>query len=277
MHIYCTKFCFLLVLWSGCFGAWLRHLTRREVDVRIWTDCKLYYFMFYFGSDYSSTLFVLMSIEKCFAVYFPLKSKTVCTVRTSQWAAGICGVMMAGHNSLFFFVIKAGIIESSGFDTCVYIVYIRGALDIIDSVLYSFLPFILMFMTNFTIVFKFMAAKCKSNSTESTNQALSKAATRGTAMVVTVSVTFLLLTAPTGVAYGQSFIIRLEDVPSYRVFMNLTQYLNHSINGVLYIIVGSRFRNELLKILCRNERPETIRNSHSVNNTSLSNISIIRP
>ena len=34
-----------------------------------------------------------------------------------------------------------------------------------------------MFITN-VIVFKFMKAKCKSNSTESTNQALSKAATR---------------------------------------------------------------------------------------------------
>ena len=266
-----------MVLWSDCFVAWLRHLTRRQIDVRIWTDCKLYYFMFYFGSDYSSTLLVLMSLEKCFAVYFPLKSKTVCTVKTAKWATGICGVIMAGYNSLFFFVIKAGIIESSGFDTCVYIVDIRGALDIIDSILYSFGPFILMFITNFAIVLKFITAKCTSNSTESTNQALSKAATRGTAMVVTVSVTFLLLTAPTGVAYAQSFIIRLEDVPLYRVFMNLTRYLNHSINGVLYIIVGARFRNELLKILCRKERPETIRTSYSVNNTSLSNISTIRP
>ena len=239
-YIYIYYIFVAVVLWSGCFGAWLRHLTRRQVDVRIWTDCKLYYFMFYFGSDYSSTLLVLMSLEKCFAVYFPLKSKTVCTVKTAKWATGIAGFMLAGYNSLFFFLIKAGVIESSGYDTCVYIVDIRGALDIIDSILYSFGPFILMFLTNFAIVFKFMRAKCsQSNPTESTSQALSKSATRGTAMVVTVSVTFPLLTAPTGVAYAQSFIVRLEDVPLYRVFMNLTRYLNHSINGVLYIIVGS--------------------------------------
>ena len=217
-----------------------------------------------------------MSVEKCFAVYFPLQSKTVCTVKTAKWATGIFGVIIAGYNSLFFFVIKAGIIESSSYDTCVYIVDIRGALDIVDSILYSFGPFALMFMTNLAIVIKFMKAKCRSNSTESTNQALSKAATRGTAMVVTVSVTFLLLTAPTGVAYVQSFIIRLEDVPLYRVFMNLTRYLNHSINGVLYIIVGSRFRSELLKLFCRKDRSDTIHSSHSVNNTSLSNISVIR-
>ena len=220
-------------------------------------------------------LLVLMSVEKCFAVYFPLKSKTVCTVRTAKYATGIFGIIIAGYDSLFFFVIKADIIESSGYDTCVYIVDIRGALDIVDSILYSFGPFAFtfMFITNFAIVFKFLRAKCISNSTESTDQALSKSATRGTAMVVTVSVTFLLLTSPTAVAYARSFIIRLEDVPSYRVFMNFTQYLNHSINGLLYIIVGSRFRSELLKILCRKERPDAIFPTQSQNNTSLTSIS----
>ena len=91
-------------------------------------------------------------------------------------------------------------------------------------------------------------------------------------MVVTVSVTFLLLTAPTGVAYAQSFLIRLEDVPLYRVFMNLTRYLNHSINGVLYIIGGTRFRIELFKLFNRKERPQSLSISHSISNTAISNI-----
>ena len=65
--------------------------------------------------------------------------------------------------------------------------------------------FVLMFITNFAIVFKFMRAKCENsqcNSSQSTNQALVKVATKGTAMVVTVSVTFILLTAPTAVSYS---------------------------------------------------------------------------
>ena len=99
-----VAFSFVVVLWSGCLGAWLRHLTRREVDVRMWTDCKLYYFMFYFGRHYSSMLLVLMSLEKCFAVYFPLKSKSVCTVKTAKWATGIVGVSLAGYNTVHFFL-----------------------------------------------------------------------------------------------------------------------------------------------------------------------------
>ena len=220
-------------------------------------------------------LLVLMSLEKCFAVYFPLKSKAVCTVTTAKWVTGAVGIIFAGYNSMFFFIIKAGIIESSGYDTCVYTVDMTGALDIVDSILYSFGPFTFIFITNFAIVFKFIRSKfnSRSSSTESTNQALFKAATRGTVMVVTVSVTFLILTAPTAVSYACSFTIRLDNVPSYRVFQNITQYLNHSINGLLYIIVGSRFRNELLKILCRKERPDTISFTQSRNNTSLTSIS----
>ena len=57
-------------------------------------------------------LLVLMSLEKCFAVYFPLKSKAICTVRIAKWATGVAGVILAGYNSMFFFVIKAGTIGS---------------------------------------------------------------------------------------------------------------------------------------------------------------------
>ena len=153
---------------------------------------------------------------------------------------------------------------------CVENEYYYPTLEIIDSIFYSFGPFALMFLINFAIAFRFMRAKCNQrNSTESTNQSLVKSATRGTAMVVTVSITFLLLTAPTGVGD----VLGLPSIPLYRAFMNLTQYLNHSIDGVLYCIVGSRFRRELLNLFIRKERCQDISASHSVNTTSLTSIS----
>ena len=214
-----------------------------------------------------------MSVEKCFAIYFPLKSKTVCTVRTAKWATGVAGIVLASYDSVYFVGMES-FTKSPGRHICVfkdgYFVILRAT----DSVLYSFGPFTIMLITNFAIVFKFMRAKCdENNSTESTNQALLKSATRGTAMVLTVSITFLLLTAPTAVNMTQSSETRLSNYPLYRAFMNLTQYLNHSINDVLYIIVGSRFRKELLKIFRRKERPEVLSFSHSVKTTSLSSIS----
>ena len=212
-----------------------------------------------------------MSVEKCFAVYFPLKSKTICTVRTAKWATGAARVVLAAFNTINFFL-ESRFSKSSNQYFCYYsfnpnVVFI---VNTVNSVLYSFGPFALMFITNFAIVFRFMRAKCNgSNSSQSTNQALAKSATRGTAMVVTVSVTFILLTAPTALSSALTHSFRLEDIPLYRAFMNATQYLNHSINGVLYIILGSRFRNELLKLFCRKKKPDAMPMSHSVNNTDL--------
>ena len=228
-----------VVLWSGCFSYWVIHLTRRQIDPRQWTDCKLYYFMLFFGRNYSSTLLVLMSIEKCFAVYFPLKAKTVCTVRTAKWATGAAGVVLAAFNAINFFL-ESDFIKSSGRHICLFNFdrNVVTALTTVDSVLYSFGPFTLMFITNFAIVFKFMRAKCNQrNSTESTNQALSKSATRGTAMVVTVSVTFLILTVLSAVDMALWPNIKLSENVVYNVIMNFPQYLSHSINGVLYLLL----------------------------------------
>ena len=186
-----SHFDITVVLWFGCFVAWVRFLTHFEIFPWAWTHCKLGAFMFRFGRHYSSMLLVLMSLEICFAVYFPLKSKSVCTVKTSKWATGIVGIILAGYDSMYFVAFDT-FIKPSGNKDCVLNKKYMIALWSVDSVLYSFGPLALMFITNIAIVFKFMTAKCKiTNETESTDQALGKSATRGTAMVVIVSVTFL--------------------------------------------------------------------------------------
>ena len=183
------------------------------------------------------------------------------------------GVIVAACNILHFFDSESHVTKSNGRHVCIFINDYQRISQIMDSVLYSFGPFVSMFVANFAIVFKFLKAKCKSNCTESTNQALVKAATRGTMMVVTVSVTFLILTAPTAVDQAVLHVIHLASDPMYQLFMNVTQYLNHSINGLLYCLVGSRFRNEFLKILCRKKRTVESSASYSVGNTSVTTIS----
>ena len=218
-------------------------------------------------------LLVMMSIEKCFAVYFPLKAKTFCTIKTAKWATGTVGVILAGYALVSFFAVESGISKSHGHHACIFNDDYSVFLGPVGVVLYSFGPFTIISITNFAIVVKFIRAKCnQNNSSESTNQALAKSVTRGTSMVVTVSVTFLLLTTLTAMNTALWSHIRLSlDYPLYRAFMNLTQYLNHSINGVLYIIVGSRFRNELLKVFSCKERSEGLSFSHSVKTTSRRN------
>ena len=155
-----------------------------------------------------------------------------------------------------YFVAFDTIIKPSGNKDCVLNRKYMIALWSVDSVLYSFGPLALMLTANIAIVFKFMTAKCKStNETESTNKALAKSATKGTAMVVIVSVTFLALNTPEGLRNAVPSPA-LEEIPWHRVFMNFTSYLNHSINDVLYCIVGAIFRQELSKLFVRKKLSE---------------------
>ena len=112
-----------------------------------------------------------------------------------------------------------------------------------------------------------MQASCARDQggTESTNQALSKSANRGTAMLIIVSVMFLVLTGPLSII--DNSVDRLSN-QLLQIGLVICRYTNHSINAVLYCISGSRFRNELLKTfpfrLCRKETTNLRSASQSV-------------
>ena len=59
-----------------------------------------------FGAHYSSMLVTVMSIEKFFALYFPLKAKSYCTVGTAKWVTSILALVIAGLNFPLLIVVK---------------------------------------------------------------------------------------------------------------------------------------------------------------------------
>ena len=240
-------FVVLGLLWTGGFVHWVSYLTKWRQDPAVWTWCKIYDFLYFFCRHYSSGLLVFMSIEKFFALYFPLKSKLVCTVKTAKWVCGISAVLYGAYNAPLIVLSKR--VEMHGYVYCDLPEGYWSIFRLTDSVLYSFGPFSIMIIMNSAIIIKFILAKRRSShsNTESTSQAMSKAATRGTAMLVTVSVMFILLTGP--LAIGTALEMQFHPMVQILVF-TIPQYLNHSINGVLYCVVGTRFRKELMNALC---------------------------
>lgn len=210
-----------------------------------------------------------MCIEKCFALYFPLKTRSICTVHTAKRVSIITGLIFAAFNSQWFFINEART-NSKGEDICIFI-HVPDNYRLIyhrfNSVLYSFGPFSIMIIANAAIVYKFTAAKCKiqNNGTESTSQALIKSGIKGTVMLLTVSFMFIILTSP--ITVGLAAVENLH--PLVQTSTSLLGYLNHSINGVLYCIVGSRFRTELIHVLrCgrRNRNPNQSASGQSLTN-----------
>ena len=104
----------------------------------------------------------------------------------------------------------------------------------------------------------------------SVNQAMSKSAVKGSTMLLTVSFAFIILTGPISIAYSM-----MADPPImvYGITVIL-QYLNHSINGVLYCITGSRFRHELMKIFCCYGNETNQSTVYSMSHVSTSSVSV---
>ena len=250
------------MLWTGVFPIWIGQVTRWTVNANAWSDCKFGYFLFFFSLHYSSVLLVVMCIEKFMALYFPLRVKSFCTVKTAKWVCSIAAFLLAGFDSQFFFVYEA----RKNWNNYFYCTYVNVPSNYrlifykIHAAIHSFGPFTVMCIANAAIIYKFMVAKCRSRreGTESTSQALSKSAAKGTAMLVTVSLTFVILTGPA------AFIASITSSPDpllYAVFIVMLN-LNHSINAVLYCIVGSRFRNELMKaIKCCGKKDNSVQNN----------------
>ena len=117
---------------------WIYHVTSYKVNPFTWTDCKFAYFCWYFFNQYSSALLVIMSIEKCIVVYFPLQTKNICTVKTAKWACLIAAIAFTAFNSQFFFIIenRSNYCRFTSVNDGYILIYNQ-----IDSALYSFAPF----------------------------------------------------------------------------------------------------------------------------------------
>ena len=241
-------FClFLGVLWTAALWQFIFYLTHYKFDPFVWGKCKVGFLVMYFCASYSSSLLVILSVEKFIALYFPLKTKTLCTVHIAKRVSIVSAVLFLIYNAQFLYI-GGSVEDPDGNLYCDYVntsVFYYKILQYTFMTLYIFGPFIIMLLANIAITYKFITAKLRTRQggTESTVQALSKSAMKGTAMLLTVSFVFIILMAPIGVAN-----LIWVKIPNLVLGVTVTlEYVNHGINGVLYCISGSRFRAELVK------------------------------
>ena len=140
-----------------------------------------------------------------------------------------------------------------------------------DTILISLAPAVIMALANAAIICKLMVIKHKG--TSRANESVSKSSTRGSVMVVTVSLAFIILTSPRAV--DSVLELGISTYPFGGVLVTSMQYLNHSINGILYCIFGRKFRQELLKLIpfCRNSTTHSNSSSMSsvITDTTIAN------
>ena len=210
--------------------------------------CKIPLFLAAFFHEFSSGLLVIMSLEKLFVLHFPTKRSKFSTVKIAKRMSIGLAVFYILVNCPVIYLFKP--LDTPFGRVCSFNSNYTSIFFKVSSLLYSFVPFGIIGMANMAIIYKFMKTKFDRGKvgTIPTNQALNKAGMRGTAILITVSLTFLVLTSPIAFSAANTASGTIQHTLLASVFATLS-ILNHAINSVLYSIVGTKFRNELMALL----------------------------
>ena len=130
-------------------------------------------------------------------------------------------------------------------------------------------PFVVFLTMNSVIIHTIRTGKLLSATSQS-NQRAQTHDKQIFVILLLVSFTFLILTTPTYILFLLKLIIDFNQVaPKYhaanRLFYSVAQkwnYTNNGINFFLYILSGTKFRNDFLQMFCQ-KMPNTNITMHS--------------
>ena len=229
-------------------------------------------------------LVVLMTVERCIAVIWPLKISGWVTMKRARIVVSILYVIMAAFNSVYL-IIMTSIPTLRNRNKCIieesHVPFFRSIWVVIEMVVYAYVPQILIFILNIVIIIKL--AEARKEQAEMRNAAKSEQSQgQVTAMLLMVSITFFVLTNP----YTIFYLCIRNDVWNYRVsatsyaqyalvitLLRLLADLNHCINFLLYVAAGKRFREDIMKLFrcAKANRPST---SSRGRGTTISSVAI---
>lgn len=227
--------------------------------------CRSFYFLSYSSFHYSVWIIVAMTMERFFAIRYPLKFLTVGSVKKTKIACLIILIFVLLLNCQFMWSIK---LDEKG--RCVpeaaYNDFHKDMVPWIDAVFYSFLPFTILITFNVLIICSFRSNIPNS----STTHPRSSIHPRMTAMLLSVTFTFIFMTAPKAILFCirnevfgflKNNTIDLQEVALYTLITRIADlciYTNHAINILLYCVTGQRFRKEMKNMFtCHRTRRKT--------------------
>ena len=140
---------------------------------------------------------------------------------------------------------------------------------ILDGLLGSALPFIIIVVCNVAISVRLLLHRRKRAATQTSSSASAPKLTSMTAMLLTTSFVFLLLTLPLNIySVGEAYWLAtaranndrnmLADVDLAVGCTYILLYINCACNFFLYVLSGPRFRAELKNIFSRGVKTNRI-------------------
>ena len=226
----------------------------------IW-ECKFYNFIYQAFFIASSWLIVAVTSERFFVILFPHKFKALCTYNIAIIVISCILLISFSINIFHFFVHEILVIKYPGIELkfCVPKLELQKYgpyWSIAVSLAYSIVPSALIIMFNVSIMLKIKDSfRFKRSSTIEQDSDDNKE-TRITFMLLCISTFFIITTLPNCIYILYYSVFRDSegksayqlDNPSFAI-VSIISTLNHGGNFYLYVLTGTRFRNELMKML----------------------------
>ena len=245
------------VVSTSATRSWIYGLT--GINIRLYSaiGCKCQVFFTYFFIQMSSWGLTMVTLERVVCVLNPLRVREVFSLKKTIIALTIVSLFLLGVDSSLFWTMDLYVYEPDGLICDLHLAYpfelFWKAWTIVDSILASFAPFLVILPCN-VIIIVFMARradKWRGN----TNSPESKISST-TVMLTVNSLAFILLTAPSAIllAWTAHGDITKENPNVYFLdaLFQLLFNLNSCLNFVLYSLSSSKFRRAL-KCLCARE------------------------
>ncbi|XP_071105022.1 probable G-protein coupled receptor 139 [Haliotis cracherodii] len=254
-----------MVLYFGCLRKWFAYLTGWDALILSPAACKIFNFLTYWSFDFAAWILVAMTVERYIAIHFPFTVTKHATIPRAKVVSIFLGVIFVGINAHFFATVT---ISDRGYCSSQeeYIRFNDYVFPWIDAALYSFIPFIVLLVFNILIILDSRKAikrqqTLQASSLNNTNTFTIRSNSRLTVMLLSVSLTFLVASAPKAALiiikpYTFDFydgpLVDFHLLSKYTLtasVMNFLTYGNHAINFLLYCINGQKFRSELKRLI----------------------------
>lgn len=244
----------LSVLYTGLLG----NIILATLGINVFTisdlTCKFGCFFTFYAEQVESWILVQLSIERLFAVYWPLTYSTFYTRSKAGLGVAISALVLMFPNLHWFWMYGLEVSSlASNNKTCraidvKYHDFVLGVWSWVDLILCSLLPFILMLVINLAIIIQ---VKCKLHDSLRSSSQMNNM----TLTLIIVTFTFFLLTAPLALytaMHPDVVNVVLKDT------FQIMNYSNYAINFLLYCMTAPKFRKELVALWSKKVYPEAI-------------------
>ena len=273
-----------LVLSVGLLRRWLSEVTGKDVRDQNDFTCKMISLTGYTVSLSSVWILIVVTAERYYITVHSLRAVVCSTRKQSFKIIALILLLMLLLNSHFLATTQIGYyeIDDDKILTCSssegYEYFVEHVWPWIDAMLYCFVPFFVISLLNGLIIKEIVESR-RRRAELLQHQILSynvmnENSTRLTLMLLCVTFIFLLCTLPMMATMIYASYTSLDDVnlektakfTLARTCSEMLMYAHHSINFYVYLLSGSRFREELRKLMfCNNTNPQGTRATVQMN------------